>query len=96
MTSTEPPRREDVDRECNAALVEYAKEAFQEEHRRYEWSEAKTSRYLTVLTIVLGVCAVRIPDLVALGTPGSLLGWIFVVAFAVSFATAFGALLFAL
>jgi hypothetical protein len=82
-------------RERCEALLAYAKEAYDEEHRRYEWTEVKTARYLTILTIVLGVNAVRVPELAAIGTKGDL-QWSFLIAYAVGFGTGLGALVAAL
>src|SRR4051812_4017616 len=81
----------------NEFLLTYARTAFDTEHHRYEWSEVKISRYLTVITVVIGLASVRLPELIArLGHPSGAYEWIFVITYCVSAATGIGALLMAL
>jgi hypothetical protein len=81
----------------NELLLTYARTAFENEHHRYEWGEVKISRYLTVITIVIGLASVRLPELIsALGHLRGWIEWAFVIAYAVSAAAAVVSLLFAL
>jgi hypothetical protein len=77
------------------ALHKYAKECLDEERSRYDWTEAKTARYLTILTIVLGVNAIKMPEVAVVGTGGGL-QWGFLIVYAIGFGTGVGALLAAL
>jgi hypothetical protein len=78
-------------------LLQHARAAFDEQHHRYEWGEVKISRYLTVLTVVIGLASVRLPELVGtVGRLGNAWEWGFVIAYSVTGAAAVVSLGFAL
>lgn len=88
---------EDDLRKRHEFLLTYARAAFDTEHHRYEWSEVKISRYLTVLTVVLGIASVRLPELASvIGHLSGSLEWGFVLTYTVGTTAAAVALLFAL
>ena len=97
MTDPTAPSSEDETPKRHELLLTYARSAFENEHHRYEWGEVKISRYLTVITVAIGLASVRMPELIA--TLGHPQGWTelgFVIAYGVSGVAAVVSLLFSL
>lgn len=79
------------------ALQEYARRAYDNERRRFEWAETKIGNYMKLLAVILGGAAVGASQFQALWrAPAGLAQHAFVVGFAVSFIAALLAMVAAL
>src|SRR5438067_1766970 len=78
-------------------LLAHARAAYEEQQHRYEWGEVKISRYLTVLTVIIGLASVRLPELTGrVGHPRGFWEWSFVVAYSLTVIAAIASLSLAL